>query len=158
MILRNDLNPISSSMKDVTMYTDGACSGNPGPGGWAAIIINGDDAEQLTGGAPHTTNNRMELTAALEGLRTLDQPAHVELHTDSAYLSRAFNEGWLDKWQRNGWKTSSKKPVKNKELWKQLLKMDEQHDIKWIWVKGHADNELNNLADELAVAAMAPYK
>lgn len=145
-------------MKDVTMYTDGACSGNPGPGGWAAIIINGDDAEQLTGGAPHTTNNRMELTAALEGLRTLDQPAHVELHTDSAYLSRAFNEGWLDKWQRNGWKTSSKKPVKNKELWKQLLKMDEQHDIKWIWVKGHADNELNNLADELAVAAMAPYK
>jgi ribonuclease HI len=158
MILRNDLNPISSSMKDVTMYTDGACSGNPGPGGWAAIIINGDDAEQLTGGEPHTTNNRMEMTAALEGLRTLDQPARVELHTDSAYLSRAFNEGWLDKWQRNGWKTSSKKPVKNKELWQQLLKMDEQHDIKWIWVKGHADNELNNLADELAVAAMAPFK
>lgn len=158
MILRNDLNPIRSSMKDVTMYTDGACSGNPGPGGWAAIIINGDDAEQLTGGEPHTTNNRMELTAALEGLRQLDQPARVELHTDSAYLSRAFNEGWLDKWQRNGWKTSSKKPVKNKKLWQQLLEMDERHDITWIWVKGHADNELNNLADELAVAAMEPYK
>ncbi len=140
------------------MYTDGACSGNPGPGGWAAIIINGDDAEQLTGGEPHTTNNRMEMTAALEGLRTLDAPARVELHTDSAYLSRAFNEGWLEKWQRNGWKTSSKKPVKNKALWQQLLEMDERHDITWIWVKGHADNELNNLADELAVAAIEPYK
>lgn len=145
-------------MNNVTIYTDGACSGNPGPGGWAAIIINGDDAKTLTGGAPQTTNNRMELTAALEALRALDEPARVELHTDSAYLSRAFNDSWLEKWQQNGWKTSSKKPVKNKTLWQELLKMNDRHDIEWIWVKGHADNELNNMADELAVAAMEPYK
>lgn len=145
-------------MDEVTIYTDGACSGNPGPGGWAAIIIRGDDdAETLTGGEPHTTNNRMELTAALEALRTLDGPSRVRLHTDSAYLSRAFNDSWIENWQKNGWRTSSKKPVKNKTLWQELVALDEQHDIDWIWVKGHADNELNNLADELAVAAMEPY-
>ena len=144
-------------MQEVTIYTDGACSGNPGPGGWAAILIYGDDADQLTGGEPHTTNNRMELTAALEALRALEQPAKVELHTDSSYLARAFNDSWIKKWQRNGWKTSSKKPVKNKELWEALVEMNERHSVEWIWVKGHADNELNNLADELAVAAMEPY-
>jgi len=144
-------------MDDVTIYTDGACSGNPGPGGWAAIIIQGEDAEQLTGGARHTTNNRMELTAALEALRRLDAPTRVQLHTDSAYLSRAFNDSWIAKWQKNGWRTSSKKPVKNKELWQELVELNEEHEIDWIWVKGHADNELNNLADELAVAAMEPY-
>lgn len=144
-------------MKNVTIYTDGACSGNPGPGGWAAIILEDDDARKLTGGARQTTNNRMELTAALEALRALETPSRVELHTDSAYLSRAFNESWLDKWQKNGWKTSSKKPVKNKKLWQALLKMNDRHDVEWVWVKGHADNELNNLADELAVAAMEPY-
>lgn len=145
-------------MDEITIYTDGACSGNPGPGGWAAIIIHGDDAEQLTGGAPHTTNNRMELTAALEALRQLDAPARVHLHTDSAYLSRAFNDNWISNWQRNGWRTSSKKPVKNKELWQELVELDASHDIDWVWVKGHAENELNNLADELAVAAMEPFK
>jgi ribonuclease HI len=145
-------------METIRIYTDGACSGNPGPGGWAAIILDGDDSRKLTGGEPHTTNNRMELTAALEALRALEDDASVKLHTDSAYLSRAFNEGWLDNWQENDWKTSSKKPVKNKELWQALLDEDERHDIEWVWVKGHADNELNNMADELAVAAMEEYK
>ncbi|PSQ75495.1 MAG: ribonuclease HI [Bacteroidetes bacterium QH_7_62_13] len=147
-------------MKDVTIYTDGACSGNPGPGGWAAILIpeNNRDAEKRTGGEPHTTNNRMELTAALEALRALDEPASVTLHTDSAYLSNAFNEGWLDSWQENDWQTSSNDDVKNKGLWQALLEEADRHDVEWVWVKGHADNELNNKADELAVAAMEEFK
>jgi len=147
-------------MKDVTIYTDGACSGNPGPGGWAAILIpeNNRDAEKRTGGEPHTTNNRMELTAALEALRALDEPASVTLHTDSAYLSNAFNEGWLDSWQENDWQTSSNDDVKNKGLWQALLQEADRHDVEWVWVKGHADNELNNKADELAVAAMEGFK
>lgn len=145
-------------MEEVTIYTDGACSGNPGPGGWAAIILrDGDDSETLTGGEPHTTNNRMELTAALEALRALNGPARVHLHTDSAYLSRAFNDRWIAKWQKNGWRTSSKKPVKNKTLWQELVALNETHDVDWIWVKGHADDAYNNLADELAVAAMQPF-
>jgi len=147
-------------MKDVTIYTDGACSGNPGPGGWAAILIpeNNRDAEKRTGGEPHTTNNRMELTAALEALRALDEPASVTLHTDSAYLSNAFNEGWLDSWQENDWQTSSNDDVKNIGLWQALLQEADRHDVEWVWVKGHADNELNNKADELAVAAMEGFK
>mgnify|MGYP002760588377 CR=1 FL=1 len=132
----------------VTIYTDGSCSGNPGPGGWAAIVM-GETTEQLTGNEAHTTNNRMELTAALEALRSLDEPATVKLHTDSAYVSRAFNDGWI---------TSSNKPVENQELWKALVEQDERHDVSWIWVKGHADNELNNLADALAVDAMEQVK
>jgi ribonuclease HI len=145
----------------VTIYTDGACSGNPGPGGWAAILIDEDsprNAERLTGGEAHTTNNRMEMMAAIRALDALDEPATVALHTDSAYLSRAFNDGWLDSWQENGWQTSSKNPVKNKELWQELLRLDRKHDVDWVWVKGHADNELNNLADALAVDAMEEYK
>ena len=153
-------------MQEVTIYTDGACSGNPGPGGWAALLFYEDrenivgepEVDQLDGGAPHTTNNKMEMTAALEALQALDEPAHVRLHTDSAYLSNAFNKGWLENWQSNGWKTSSKKPVKNKKLWQQLLKASERHDVEWIWVKGHADNEYNVLADELAVSAMEEFK
>lgn len=145
-------------MSEVTIYTDGACSGNPGPGGWAAIIIDDEDAEQITGGEPHTTNNRMELTAALEALRALETSSTVKLHTDSAYLSNAFNKGWLDSWQDNGWKTSSNKAVKNKELRQALLDEAERHDVEWIWVEGHADNELNIMADELAVTAMEAFK
>lgn len=145
-------------MTDVTIYTDGACSGNPGPGGWAAILIAGDDAKRLTGGEPHTTNNRMELTAALEALRALEEPADVTLHTDSAYLSNAFNQGWLDNWQENDWQTSSNDDVKNEKLWKALLEQADRHEVEWVWVKGHADNELNNMADELAVAAMEEFK
>ena len=148
-------------MTDVTIYTDGACSGNPGPGGWAAIVIPDappEATEQRTGGEPYTTNNRMELTAALEALRSLDAPSRVTLHTDSEYLSKAFNEGWLDSWQDNDWQTSSNKDVKNQGLWKALLEEAERHDVEWVWVKGHADNELNILADELAVTAMEQYK
>jgi len=148
-------------MTDVTIYTDGACSGNPGPGGWAAILIPEDDPhayEERTGGEPHTTNNRMELTAALEALRALDRPARVRLHTDSAYLSNAFNKGWLDSWQENDWQTASNDDVKNKDLWRALLAEAERHDVEWVWVKGHADDELNIMADERAVAAMEEYK
>lgn len=141
-------------MKDVIIYTDGACSGNPGPGGWAALLIYGDEELVKAGSSPETTNNRMELTAALEGLRALKEPCHVKLHTDSAYLARAFNEGWLDKWQRNGWRTSSKKPVENQDLWKGLLEEAGRHEVTWVKVKGHADNELNNRVDRLAVEAM----
>lgn len=144
-------------MDAITIYTDGACSGNPGPGGWAAIVM-GDETQQLTGGASHTTNNRMELTGAIEGLKATPEGATVHLHTDSAYVSRAFNDGWVDNWQANGWKTSSKKPVKNQPLWKELVALNDARDVDWIWVKGHADNELNNLADALAVDAMEQYK
>ncbi|MFO8232818.1 MAG: ribonuclease HI [Longimonas sp.] len=148
-------------MNSVTVYTDGACSGNPGPGGWAAVLMpegNRDDAEQYTGGSLQTTNNRMELTAALEALKVLDEPTAVKLHTDSAYVSRAFNDGWLDNWKQNGWRTSSKKPVKNKDLWQALDAQNERHNVEWIWVKGHADNTLNNYVDSLAVTAMEDYK
>jgi ribonuclease HI len=148
-------------MTTVSIYTDGACSGNPGPGGWAAIVIPEDDpdaTEQLTGGESYTTNNKMELRAALEALRALDAPADVTLHTDSEYLSKAFNEGWLDSWQENDWQTASNNAVKNQGLWKALLDEADRHDVEWVWVKGHADNELNNMADELAVAAMERFK
>ncbi|PEN06596.1 ribonuclease HI [Longimonas halophila] len=148
-------------MDTVIVYTDGACSGNPGPGGWGALLMpegDRDDATQLTGGAPQTTNNRMELTAALKALESLDEPTTVKLHTDSAYVSRAFNDGWLANWKQNGWRTSSKKPVKNKDLWQALDAQNERHDVKWIWVKGHADNVHNNYVDSLAVTAMEDYK
>ena len=148
-------------MTDATIYTDGACSGNPGPGGWAAIIIPEDSPEayeELTGGEPHTTNNRMELRAALEALRALEAPTQVALHTDSEYLSKAFNEGWLESWQDNDWQTSSNNDVKNQGLWKALLDEAERHDVDWVWVKGHADDELNIMTDELAVTAMEQFK
>ncbi|PSQ81225.1 MAG: ribonuclease HI [Bacteroidetes bacterium QS_1_63_11] len=152
---------MSPSMTTVSIYTDGACSGNPGPGGWAAIVIpeeTPEATEQLTGGEAYTTNNKMELRAALEALRALDASANVTLHTDSEYLSKAFNEGWLDSWQKNDWQTSSNNAVKNQGLWKALLEEADRHDVEWVWVKGHADNELNNMADELAVAAMERFK
>jgi len=142
----------------VEIYTDGACSGNPGPGGWAAIIIDGDDAEQLSGGESHTTNNRMELMGAIQGLENVDAGTAVTLYTDSAYVSRAFNEGWIKNWKKNGWKTSSKKPVKNRKLWERLSALNDDRNVDWVWVKGHADNVLNNMADELAVSAMEKYK
>ncbi len=133
------------------MYTDGSCSGNPGPGGWAAVMMHGRHQKELTGAEAKTTNNRMELTAAVEGLSALKEPCRVVLHTDSNYLYRAFTQGWIQKWQRNGWKTAGKKPVENQDLWKMLIELAEKHDIEWKKVKGHADNELNNLADQLCV-------
>ena len=146
--------PNTIFLKHVIIYTDGSCSGNPGPGGWAAVLKYGPHERVVTGAAPETTNNRMELRAALEALRALKEPCRVSLHTDSAYLVRAFNEGWLDNWQRKGWRTASKKPVENKDLWEGLLEQAARHHITWIKVKGHADDPLNNRVDELAVEAM----
>ena len=140
-------------MKHVKIYTDGACSGNPGPGGWAAILIFGKHEKEYAGFEPHTTNNRMELRAAAEALSLLKEPCRVTLYTDSAYLFKAFAEGWIKKWQGNGWRTSSKKDVENQDLWKKLIEQDARHQIEWAKVKGHADDDLNNRVDRLAVAA-----
>lgn len=138
----------------VVIYTDGACSGNPGPGGWAATLRWGDHERVITGSEARTTNNRMELTAALEALRVLKYPCQVELHTDSAYLANAFNQGWIDNWIRRDWKTASKKPVENQDLWTQLLEQSRRHRVRWIKVKGHSTNDENNRVDRLAVEAM----
>lgn len=141
-------------MKKVTVYTDGACSGNPGPGGWAAILMHGNHERVITGAEKHTTNNRMELAAVVESLRVLKHKCEVHIHTDSAYIANAFNQGWIDGWQSNGWKTASKKPVKNKDLWEDLLAMMTKHVVHFVKVKGHADDDLNNRVDGLAVEAM----
>ncbi len=145
-------------MKELIVYTDGACSGNPGPGGWAALLLLETGMERLSGCHPQTTNNRMEMMAALKAFEALDEPHHVKLHTDSAYLANAFKQNWIGNWQKNGWKNSSKKPVANKDLWQALLKQTRRHKVEWIKVKGHADDPLNIEADELAVAAMAKYR
>lgn len=144
--------------KQVEVYTDGACSGNPGPGGWAAVLIFGNIEKELVGQENPTTNNRMELTAAIEGLKALKMPCRVRLYSDSAYLVNAFNNKWLEKWQQNGWRTAKKEPVENQDLWKKLLELAEIHDIEWIKVKGHSDNEYNNRCDKLAVAAIMHNK
>ncbi|MGE5559657.1 MAG: ribonuclease HI [Chloroflexota bacterium] len=135
---------------EVRIYTDGACSGNPGPGGWGVVLIYGKARKELSGGDPETTNNRMELTAAIAGLTALKRPCRVDLYTDSQYLSKAFNEGWIDKWGNNGWLTANKQPVLNQDLWEELLVLCEEHEVNWRWVKGHADNAENNRCDELA--------
>ena len=136
---------------DVDIYTDGACSGNPGPGGWACILIAQGVEKEASGFEPATTNNRMELTAAIKALNLLNRPCNVRLYSDSAYLISAFNEGWLDNWQRNGWRNTTGNPVSNPDLWKELLRLSEIHDVTWIKVKGHSDNEYNNRCDKLAV-------
>lgn len=138
----------------VDIYTDGACSGNPGPGGWAAVLIFGSIEKEIVGQENPTTNNRMELTAAVEGLRALKKPCNVRLYSDSAYLINAFKNKWLDKWQKNGWQTAKKGPVENQDLWRKLLELAEIHKVEWIKVKGHGDNEYNNRCDKLAVAAI----
>ncbi|PYG87599.1 ribonuclease HI [Ruminiclostridium sufflavum DSM 19573] len=137
-------------MKQIEIYTDGACSGNPGPGGWGAILIYGEHKIELSGSEKETTNNKMELTAALEALKRLKEPCCVNLYSDSAYLVNAFRQGWLDKWIKNGWKRNKNEEVKNTELWRELVRLSEYHRITWIKVKGHADNEYNNLCDKLA--------
>ncbi|RQD77561.1 MAG: ribonuclease HI [Candidatus Syntrophonatronum acetioxidans] len=137
-------------MKEVEIYTDGACSGNPGPGGWAAVLIYGDKIKEISGGEKQTTNQRMEMKAAIEGLKALKYPCRVNLYSDSAYLVNAFNRGWLEKWQRNNWKTVQKTPVENRDLWEELLALTRKHRVKFIKVKGHADNFYNNRCDELA--------
>ncbi len=137
---------------EVDIYTDGACSGNPGPGGWAAILKVGVHEKEISGFSADTTNNRMELTAAIEALKALNKPCRVKLYSDSAYLVKAFNENWIVNWQKNGWRNATKQPVSNSELWQELLTLNQIHQIEWIWVKGHANNEYNNRCDRLAVA------
>lgn len=141
-------------MKKVIIYTDGACSGNPGPGGWGAILMYGERSMEISGFEAHTTNNRMELMAPITALSKLNMPCEVELYSDSAYLVNAFNQGWLVNWQRRNWIKSDKKPVENQDLWQELLKLTAIHKVKWIKVKGHADNPMNNRCDELARCAI----
>jgi len=141
-------------LKKVTIYTDGACSGNPGPGGWAAILMYGHHERVITGAERHTTNNRMELMAVVEALRTLKSRCRVALHTDSAYVANAINQGWTDNWIKRGWKTAGKKDVKNRDLWEALLAQIDRHDVRFVKVKGHADDDLNNRVDRLAVEAL----
>ena len=133
----------------VLIYTDGACSGNPGPGGWGAVMISGAHERELCGGEPGTTNNRMELMAAIQALEALTKPCKVELHTDSQYVQKGIHE-WIHSWKRRGWLTADKKPVKNDDLWKRLDAARLRHEVDWRWVKGHAGHELNERADELA--------
>ena len=137
-------------MEKVIIYTDGACSGNPGPGGWGAILMYNGNKKEISGAKNNTTNNVMELTAALEGLKMLKFPCEVELYSDSAYLVNGFSQGWIYNWVKKGWKTSGKEPVKNKEIWQEIYKMTQIHKVKFVKVKGHADNEFNNRCDELA--------
>lgn len=137
----------------VTAYTDGACLGNPGPGGWACILIYGPHRKELWGAEPHTTNQRMELRAAVEALSALKRPCRVRLHSDSAYLVNAFVQGWVKRWQQNGWRTQAKEEVANRDLWERLIELTQVHDVEWAKVKGHGDDELNNRCDELARAA-----
>ena len=138
---------------EVELWTDGACSGNPGPGGWAAVLLFGDSERELVGHDPATTNNRMELQAVVEGLRALTKPCRVLVHTDSAYVRNAVFKKWIDGWQRNGWRTKAKTPVANRELWEELLEAMREHDVVWVPVKGHAGVELNERCDRLAVDA-----
>jgi len=138
----------------VTIYTDGACSGNPGPGGYAAIIMAEGSKKEIYGAEFNTTNNKMELMAAIKGLKALNRPCEVTLYSDSAYLVNAYNSGWIYGWKKNGWKTSSKEPVKNIELWQEIEELRKTHTVTFVKVKGHADNEYNNRCDELAVAAI----
>ena len=150
--LYNEKNKIlrGFSMKEVTIYTDGACSGNPGPGGWGAILEFRGVEKEISGFEAETTNNRMELTAAYEALAMLKEPCIVHLYSDSAYLVNGFLQNWIVNWQKNGWKNSKKEPVLNSDLWKALIKLNNTHKITWIKVKGHSDNEKNNRCDKLA--------
>lgn len=144
-------------MGKVTIYTDGACSGNPGPGGWGALLLYGEHERELYGGEVETTNNRMELQAAIEALNALKRSCEIDLYTDSQYVKGGIT-GWIHGWKKNGWKTSNKKPVKNAELWQALDEALRPHQVSWHWVKGHAGHEGNERADELARRGMEPYK
>ena len=142
-------------MKKIEIYTDGACSGNPGPGGWGAILTYGEHERELSGYVPWTTNQRMELTAAIKALKELNQPCVVNLYSDSAYLINAFHQNWLGRWKTNGWLTAKdKKPVENRDLWEELSYQNKRHKINWVKVKGHSDNEKNNRCDYLAKKAI----
>ncbi len=144
---------MNADAKRVTIYTDGACSGNPGPGGWGAVLIYGDKEKEMSGSEQETTNNRMELMAAIKALGALKSRCHVDLYTDSTYVRSGIME-WIHSWKKRGWKTADKKPVKNVELWQKLEEEASRHDIVWHWVKGHSDHPLNDRADALATAAI----
>lgn len=150
-------NFMNDDQQRVIIYTDGACSGNPGPGGWGAILRFGGHEKELNGGDYETTNNRMELMAAIEALNALKRSCTVNIYTDSQYVKGGIT-GWIEGWKRNGWKTAAKKPVKNIELWKALEEALKRHDVEWHWVKGHAGHPDNERADELARQGMEPYK
>ncbi|MGN1122558.1 MAG: ribonuclease HI [Eubacteriales bacterium] len=139
-------------MKKITIYTDGACRGNPGKGGWGAVLIYNGKSKELSGGARETTNNKMELTAAIEALRALKEPCEVELYSDSKYLTDAINKGWVYGWKKNGWIKSDKKPALNVDLWEQLLALMQTHKVTYIWVKGHNGTPYNERCDELATS------
>ena len=139
-----------NNMYEVTIYTDGACSGNPGPGGWGAILMLGENRKEISGGSENTTNNIMELTAVIEALKILKRPCKVNIYSDSAYVVNAFLQKWIYGWIKKGWKTAGGDPVKNKELWQELYSLTQKHNVEFIKVKGHADNEYNNRCDELA--------
>jgi ribonuclease HI len=141
----------------VVIYTDGACSGNPGPGGWGAIMMSGPHRKEISGGEANTTNNRMELFAAIAALEALKRPSQVDLHTDSSYLRNGITQ-WIHGWKRNGWRTADRKPVKNAELWQRLEEATHRHQITWHWIKGHAGQPENERADELARKGMAPFQ
>ena len=144
-------------MKKIVIYTDGACSGNPGPGGWGAILRYEGTQKELKGGKADTTNNQMELTAAIESLNALKQSCNIDLYTDSVYVRDGIMK-WIEGWKRNNWRTAAKKPVKNVELWQSLDEAQKRHTIEWHWVKGHAGHPDNERADELARAGMEPFK
>ena len=137
-------------MEEIKIYTDGACSGNPGPGGWGAILMYKENKKEISGSNPNTTNNIMEMTAVIEALKLLKYPCVVKLYSDSAYVDNAFDKGWIYNWRNTNWKTADKKPVKNQELWEELYSLSQTHKINFIKVKGHSDNEYNNRCDELA--------
>ncbi len=145
-------------MKTVTLYSDGACSGNPGPGGWGCILQFGDIKKELSGGEERTTNNRMELTGVIRGLQALKEPCAVELYSDSKYVIDALSKGWAVSWRKNGWKKADKKPALNPDLWEILLDLCEIHQVRCHWVKGHAENPMNNRCDELAVNEWKKFK
>jgi ribonuclease HI len=147
----------SASANQVTIWTDGACSGNPGPGGWGAILIWNGKRKELKGGAEATTNNRMELTAAIEALSALKRQSRVDLYTDSQYVRGGITQ-WIGNWKRNGWRTASRKPVKNDDLWRDLDRLHEHHQVAWHWVKGHAGTDDNERADELAREGLEEHR
>ncbi len=144
---------MAQSKKEIIIYTDGACTGNPGPGGYGVVLLYNNHRKELSGGFRLTTNNRMEMMAAIVGLQTLNQPCQITLHSDSKYLVDAMTKGWARKWQANGWKRNKKEPAKNPDLWQQLIELCDQHQVKFCWVKGHAGHAENERCDQLAVAA-----
>ncbi|TVQ03281.1 MAG: ribonuclease HI [Balneolaceae bacterium] len=149
---------MSEKRPEVILYTDGACSGNPGPGGWGALLIHKGKEKELSGGERYTTNNRMEMRAVIEGLKALKKPCYVKIHSDSALIVNSFTKGWIENWQKKGWIKADKKSVENRDLWEEMLEAMSPHSVKWIKVKGHSNNKLNNRVDRLAVEASKQFQ